>query len=705
VTAEVLEPELVIRKSFNTDQAAPGDTIQVTLVVENVGRTTAFDVVVEDPLIDLEFTDVRERTTPGGFTFSLRDTAEGVTVVYTGGDIPADAVRTFTFEATLAAGVQAGDVIDNVATVTSARSLPGNNPNARNEPPKSDDDELNVVAGNVESFKTDTLFEDANDNDQADPGDILEYVITVENNGNVDAEDVVFTDTPDPNTTLIVGSVQTSQGTVTRGNDPGNTSVEVDIGTLLANGSLEIRFRVGINDPLPADVTEVRNQGLTTGSNIPPVPTDDPDTPPEDDPTRTPVTTEPAVDAFKRDTLLSDNDGDGVPSPGDALLYEIEVTNSGNAAAEDVVFTDTPDENTTLVVGSVQTSQGTVTTGNTAGDTSIEVDIGTLDIGVRVDITFEVTINDPLPAGVNEVENQGLFTGSNIPPVPTDDPDTPPEDDPTRTPVTRTPSIDSYKRDTLVEDTNGDGQASPGEQLIYDIRIVNTGNVAVDGLVFTDTPDENTTLVVGTVQTSQGTITMGNDPGDTSIEIDLGTLDIGSEITISFRVTINDPLPEGVTEVANQGFTTGNNVPPVPTDDPDTPPEDDPTRTPVGDEEPRAITLLSFTAESDAEGVEVRWVTGSEVDSWGFHLLRSSDGTRASAQRVTSDLILAQGGSNLGASYRWIDRSVEPGNTYTYWLQETELDGTINEYGTATIEFSGVSQDNPYTLYMPIISK
>jgi uncharacterized repeat protein (TIGR01451 family) len=573
-------------------------------------------------------------------------------------------------------------------------------------PPRSADDSLTILEGEVDSFKTDTLFEDANNDNQAGPGDILEYVIRVENSGPIAAEDVVFTDTPDENTTLIVGSVETSQGTVTTGNTAGDTSIAIDIGTLAVDSSAEVSFRVEINDPLPNGVTEVENQGLTTGSNIPPVPTDDPDTPPEDDPTRTPVVTAPAVDSFKRDTLLSDNDGDGAPSPGDTLLYEIEVTNSGSAAATDVVFTDTPDPNTTLVVGTVQTTQGTVTTGNTAGDTSVEVDIGTLGIGVRVDITFEVTINDPLPADVTEVENQGLFTGNNIPPVPTDDPDTPPEDDPTRTPVSRTPSIDSYKRDTLVEDTNGDGQASPGEVLIYDIRIVNTGNVAVDGLVFTDTPDENTTLIAGSVQTSQGTVTTGNADGDTSIRIELGTLEVESEISISFRVTINDPLPDGVTEVANQGFTNGNNIPPVPTDDPDTPPEDDPTITPVGDEDPRAITLLSFTAEPDAEGVEVRWVTGSEVDTWGFHLLRSSDGTRTSAERVTAELILAKGGSNLGASYRWLDRSAEAGNTYTYWLQETELDGTINEYGTATVEFSGVSQGNDlYTVYMPFIRR
>jgi uncharacterized repeat protein (TIGR01451 family) len=453
-------------------------------------------------------------------------------------------------------------------------------------------------------------------------------------------------------------------------------------------------------------VTEVENQGLTTGINIPPTPTDDPDTPPTDDPTRTPVTVDPIVDSFKVDTLLTDANGDGVASPGDTLEYTIEIVNSGTVAVEDVVFTDTPDANTTLVVGSVETTQGTITFGNNNGDTRIQIEVGTLAAGVTVEISFAVEINDPLPEGVTEVENQGLFTGNNIPPEPTDDPDTPPTDDPTRTPIKIEPALDSFKTDTLVDDTNGDGLASPGEIVRYDIRIINTGNVAIDDLVFTDTPDANTTLVVGSVETTQGTVTTGNNEGDTSIEIELGTLGIGGEITISFEVEVNDPLPEDLEEVANQGFTNGNGIGPVPTDDPDTPPEDDPTRTPVGEEDPRTITLLSFTAQAHAEGVEVRWLTASEINTWGFHLLRSSDGTRASAERVTPELVLARGGSNLGASYRWIDSDVTAGTTYTYWLQETELDGTINEYGTATIEFSGVTDDtNLYTLFLPSVHR
>ncbi|MCJ7522817.1 MAG: hypothetical protein MUP21_11490, partial [Dehalococcoidia bacterium] len=49
----------------------------------------------------------------------------------------------------------------------------------------------------------------------------------------------------------------------------------------------------------------------------------------------------------------------------------------------------------------------------------------------------------------------------------------------------------------------------------------------------------------------------------------------------SFHVTINDPLPPGVTHIYNQGVFISNEAPPAPTDDPATAPDDDFTATPI----------------------------------------------------------------------------------------------------------------------------
>ena len=116
--------------------------------------------------------------------------------------------------------------------------------------------------------------------------------------------------------------------------------------------------------PLPAGVSQVVTQGTITSANAAAIVTDDPTTPEANDATRTAVVARPIVEVTLQDTLVVDADGDGVPSPGDTLFYTVVVRNDGNAAAGRLQFTDALDPNTTLVVGSVQTSQGTVTTGN-----------------------------------------------------------------------------------------------------------------------------------------------------------------------------------------------------------------------------------------------------------------------------------------------------------------------------------------------------
>jgi uncharacterized repeat protein (TIGR01451 family) len=114
--------------------------------------------------------------------------------------------------------------------------------------------------------------------------------------------------------------------------------------------------------------------------------------------------------ATKTGSLFSDADENGMTSPGDTLQYNVHLYNGTGEDVNDVVFTDTPDPNTSLVAGSVQATTGTVTLGNTAGDTSVRVDIGTLAYGQSVDILYHTTIANPFPTGVYTVTNQGVVS-------------------------------------------------------------------------------------------------------------------------------------------------------------------------------------------------------------------------------------------------------------------------------------------------------
>ena len=73
-----------------------------------------------------------------------------------------------------------------------------------------------------------------------------------------------------------------------------------------------------------------------------------------------------------------------------------------------------------------------MTTGNTAGDSGVTVDVGTLaGGGGTATIAFQVTIKDPLPAGVMTISNQGTAIGNNSASISTDDPASAANGDPT----------------------------------------------------------------------------------------------------------------------------------------------------------------------------------------------------------------------------------------------------------------------------------
>jgi uncharacterized repeat protein (TIGR01451 family) len=140
---------------------------------------------------------------------------------------------------------------------------------------------------------------------------------------------------------------------------------------------------------------------------------------------------------------------------------------------------------------------------------------------------------------------------------------------------TKTPRLTLTKTVKLVKDADGDGAASPGDTIRYTATMTNVGNEPANGVTFSDTPDANTTLVTGSVATSQGKILKGNLPGQKSVEVAIGTISAGGKATVTFTVTINKPL--WVHQIANQAVVTGSNFPGVKSDDPGTQQPDDPT--------------------------------------------------------------------------------------------------------------------------------
>lgn len=88
---------------------------------------------------------------------------------------------------------------------------------------------------------------------------------------------------------------------------------------------------------------------------------------------------------------------------------------------------------------------------------------------------------------------------------------------------------------------------------------------------------------------------------------------------------------------------------------------------------------LLFYQLANPVTVKVEWETATELDTAGFFLYRSqtADGE---FDLVNDTLIDSQGSAVSGAAYSYVDRDVEPGQTYFYVLEEVQTNAAVNRY-------------------------
>ncbi|TXE16668.1 DUF11 domain-containing protein, partial [Psychroserpens burtonensis] len=440
-------------------------------------------------------------------------------------------------------------------------------------------------------------------------GDTINYIITVENTGNVTLNNVGILDT----LTDLGGNVLAlTTGSTFNGADAGSaegvllvdetatylatyviTQNDVDAGgvsnTVLADG----------DSPDGTNVTDVSDDPNDT-DNVDPDNDGDPD-----DPTDTVIPEDPIILAEKSATI-TDN-GDGVLGAGDTINYIITVANTGNVTLDGVTITDT----FTDFVGNVLIL--------TTGPTFNGADAGSAEGVLLVDetatylATYVITQNDVDAEGVsNTVLASGDSPdGTNV----TDDSDDPNDtenidpdndgdpDDPTDTFI-ESPIILAEKSATITD--NGDGVLGAGDTINYIITVENTGNVTLNNVGIADTL---TDLDGNILALTAGPIFDSSDAGSTE-----GTLLVNETVTYlaTYVITQDDVDAGGVsnTVLADGDSPDGTNVTDVSDDpndteniDPDNDGDpDDPTDT-VIPEDPSILAEKSATITDNGDGV------------------------------------------------------------------------------------------------------
>jgi uncharacterized repeat protein (TIGR01451 family) len=225
--------------------------------------------------------------------------------------------------------------------------------------------------------------------------------------------------------------------------------------------------------------------------------------------------------------------------------------------------------------------------------------------------------------------------------------------------------------------------------LVYTILVHNSGDTAVTGVQLTDTPDSHTPLEVGSVTTDHGTVTTGNNAGDATVAVNIGTLDPGATATLHYQVHV-DSVPAGVTQVSTQSTVTSNELPPVLSDDPDQPGVADPTVNDVysddGGSGGGTTTGPTVTAFTPADGTvitepvdihaTVTPQSGTAIANWAL------TARQADAPNVSS-VTLASGNGAPSDPITEFDPTTLPNGTWLLTLSATGDDG-----GTTTVTSS-----------------
>ncbi|MBN1998548.1 T9SS type A sorting domain-containing protein [candidate division KSB1 bacterium] len=115
-----------------------------------------------------------------------------------------------------------------------------------------------------------------------------------------------------------------------------------------------------------------------------------------------------------------------------------------------------------------------------------------------------------------------------------------------------------------------------------------------------------------------------------------------------------------------------------------------------------AVTLVSFYAIVEYNGVTISWITETEPDNAGFNVYRNRK-ENGEYEKLNFSIISARGNAMSGAEYSYFDHPRDPGSYY-YKLQDVDLNGVSHFYGpilvsgVISVEKKGNSIPQEYSL-------
>lgn len=499
-TQAQVDTVLSATKTVTRDYAAVGDTLEYTVVLKNVGESTATSIIFSDTIpsgTSFETGSVTINNTPFA---ALNPTPPGFTIsspatLASGGSI------TITFRTLVNTIPNPNPVVNTARTSYVITPIVGGATIA--QAVMSNTAVTTINQAELRSVKTRDLS-------IATIGDIITYTIPVGNFGTTVANGVTLIDTIPNGTTLVPNTVKVD-GTVIAGTTP-NPPGGLSLGSIDVNTTKTVSFQVIVTTiPVPNPLS---NSGLTNYSY-----TVDPSA--------------PRVKAASTNTNSVLTQVNGVilnatkqvnkqyADKGNVLTYTIPITNTGNTTAFNVVFMDTVPNDTTLVTGSFKQDGVSVSGTPNPPGAALPNPIGASRTSV---VTFQVTINtvptpNPIPNAANvssaftiDTNRTGTTTVN------------------TNIVTTQVNHVSLGNITKSVDKTYADC----GETITYTINIPNSGNVTATNVVFKDTIPNGTVLDPTSVRVN-GVQQPGANP---SAGINIGSIDPGAITSVVFAVVV-----------------------------------------------------------------------------------------------------------------------------------------------------------------------
>ncbi len=463
----VVGADLRVTKTSEHDQIAPGETLTYTLAFSNVGGLAAQETIVRDTL------PAHTSYLAGSANYPCPACTPGSTgpLTWSVGTLLPHRLYSITLVLQAEPTTPPGTQFTNAAAITSSthECAPGDNGCHASSIP--------VTCADV------TIVKDALQT-SAYPGDMLTYTLTYFNAGQAPASGVAITDTL-PEGALYVDY---SGGASCSGCVPGSAGPLVwDTGTLPAGVTPTLTLTLRLTG------THASGTWITNTAAIATTAPECPGGLPNEDRAGVPITGGVNLITVKDDDIGptgSDATLSGTPVrwldppqgpvttthhrafafSGDLVTYTIAVVNEGNATATGVVLTENLPEHSSYV-GHGWTY---------AGGGTYSMNVGDLPPGTGVVRYFVVRVDEPLPPGVDLLDNLVCAVSSQ--------PDRIPGDNCNRedTPLLRRPRIDKTF-------TSRFGVA--GQLLTFTVAISNPNALPIHDLLITDTLPQDTLWV------------------------------------------------------------------------------------------------------------------------------------------------------------------------------------------------------------------